>query len=272
MAKTKTIRRHCSICRRTTAHDPILRVCLQEHDANPEKPNASQVKAIKATKKSAQSTKQVKQKPVEKEAKVVSVKEAPVVSVPAAPKSPKSSKKPPAKKSVKRVNSEHKFHYITWNGSAYGYQLKLNFNGVEKQPFYISLLQSVQKRNAYFKQNKKHRPNGMLVRKVTYNEAVRSKVRIGPSSHIAIEYQFNRYTLAERKYHPVSRRDENAIREIFNEHSKAYNEIAALYNKAREKRFLEELEREAVEMVPCLDLRFDGDLWAKCAKDLGYIL
>lgn len=248
MATTKTIRRHCSICKRMTAHDPVLRVCLKDHDAIPERSKAPRVKT-----------------------KVVSVKKAPEVSIPAAPMSPKPSKKPPAKKSVKRVNSEHKFHYITWNESAYGYQLKLKFNGVEKQPFHVSLLQSIQKRNAYFKENKKSRPNGMIVRRATYTDAVRSKVRIEPSSHIAVEYQFNRYTLAERKYHPVTRRDNAAIREIFNEHSKAYNKIVDMYNKLREKRFMEELNQEADELLPCLDLKFDLGLWKECAKDLGYI-
>lgn len=290
MSSSKVIRRYCSICKHTTAHDPETLTCTKDHSKIVERDPRRDTRTRKS-KKQAGTTKKAKPKrrvvlpcstcgrntyhdpfslkclhlhksDIQVAIDKVLPKEGNKSKT--KPKTPLPEHKPEVKK-VLREPFEHKFHYITWNSKARGYQLKLKRNTVELQPFYLHIKDALAARTKYFKTNE-HRALGIRLRKATFNESVREKVRIEPSGKIAIEYQFNRYLIDDRKYSPVTRRDKQKIRAIFEEHARQYNAVVDIYNRLREERFMDEIELEELEMKPYVDLYFDKYAWEQAVE------
>lgn len=299
----KVIRRYCSICKHTTAHDPVTRTCTKDHSELASTRSKVRDTRTQKSKRQASTTKKIdptkrvvkycdtcgrntyhNQQPLKcmhfhkhdiqvAIQKVIPTSESkPEVTPSPLPSVPKKPKKQtvvataqPKPKKVKRKPFEHKFHYITWNSKAGGYQLKLKHNSKELQPFFLRIEDALVARTKYFKRTS-HRAIGIRLREITFTNNVRKKFRRDPSGNLATEYQFNRYILDDRKYSPITRRNKEAIKEVFEAHARHFNAVVKIYNRLREERFIFELEMEELELKPYMDLYYDEYAWEEAVR------
>lgn len=145
------------------------------------------------------------------------------------------------------------------------WQVKFKRDGKDFQPFVGSLAEALLVRNAYYQKN--WRPNHLYVNAFG-NDLLREVTREERSGNVYTRYQVHCRKLPDRKYAPKNFNSLKDAEAFTQKYLVAYNKVAAVYNGERERAFLEQSLKEALELQPFIETGFNKELWSKSAKEV----
>jgi hypothetical protein len=143
------------------------------------------------------------------------------------------------------------------------WQVKFKRDGKSFQPFVGPLDEALLVRNAYYQASL--RPNFLFVNAFD-SDLVREVTRDERSGNVYTRYQVHCRKLPDRKYAPKSFNSLKDAQTFAEKYLVAYNKVAAVYNGERERAFLKQSLKEALELQPCIETGFNKELWAQSAR------